>query len=172
LGFYVNGSRVGGFDTSGNLTANGQFNGAGTGLTGTAASLSIGGNAATATNATNATNATYSTTQSAGTNNTTIATTAFATSVANGLFSAVHNPSRALNTTYTNSTGKPMFVVVYASTGGANSLTFYINGGAVSAWGEGNGYVGTYHISAIVPAGATYEVGSSGGSLANWTEIY
>jgi hypothetical protein len=33
------------------------LNGAGTGLTGTASSLSIGGNAATATSATNATNA-------------------------------------------------------------------------------------------------------------------
>lgn len=43
LGFYVVGSRVGGFDASGNLTANGQFNGSGAGLTGTASSLSIGG---------------------------------------------------------------------------------------------------------------------------------
>lgn len=37
------------------ITASTQFTGAGTGLTGTAASLSIGGNAATATQATNAT---------------------------------------------------------------------------------------------------------------------
>jgi hypothetical protein len=56
------------------------FNGAGTGLTGTAAGLSIGGNAATATTATNAinaVNATTSTTQAPGTSNTSIATTAF-----------------------------------------------------------------------------------------------
>jgi len=38
------------------ITANTQFTGAGTGLTGTATSLSIGGNAATATSATTATN--------------------------------------------------------------------------------------------------------------------
>ena len=43
--------------SSGVLTA-GSFTGAGTGLTGTASSLSIGGNAATATSATNSTNAT------------------------------------------------------------------------------------------------------------------
>lgn len=57
---------------------------AGTGLTGTAAALSIGGNAATATNATNAVNVTgtiasavTATTQTAGDNSTKVATTAF-----------------------------------------------------------------------------------------------
>ena len=57
---------------------------AGTGLTGTASALSIGGNAATATNATNATNVTgtiasavTATTQTAGDNSTKVATTAF-----------------------------------------------------------------------------------------------
>jgi microcystin-dependent protein len=76
------------------ITASTQFTGPGTGLTGTAASLSIGGNAATATNSTNSTNATNltgsgtisstttGTTQAPGTNNTTIATTAFV--LANG----------------------------------------------------------------------------------------
>ena len=48
-------------DTSGNLTVTGQYNGSGAGLTGTASSLSIGGNAATATLATNATTATTTT---------------------------------------------------------------------------------------------------------------
>jgi hypothetical protein len=66
------------------ITASTQFTGPGTGLTGTAASLSIGGNAATATNATNAATVTTTvasgatgTTQAVGTNNTTLATTAF-----------------------------------------------------------------------------------------------
>jgi hypothetical protein len=48
---------AGTFTWSGQMTAT-QFNGSGAGLTGTASSLSIGGNAATATNATNATNVT------------------------------------------------------------------------------------------------------------------
>jgi hypothetical protein len=70
------------------ITASTQFTGPGTGLTGTAASLSIGGNAATATNATNAATVTTTvasgatgTTQAVTTNNTTIATTAFVRSI-------------------------------------------------------------------------------------------
>jgi hypothetical protein len=70
------------------ITASTQFTGPGTGLTGTAASLNIGGNAATATNATNAATVTTTvasgatgTTQAVTTNNTTIATTAFVRSI-------------------------------------------------------------------------------------------
>ena len=58
-------------------------NGVLTNCTGTAAGLSIGGNAATATNATNAVN---STTQATGTNNTTIATTAFVQTALQALY--------------------------------------------------------------------------------------
>lgn len=56
----INGTTIGGTVagavTGTTITANTQFTGAGTGLTGTATSLSIGGNAATATSATTATN--------------------------------------------------------------------------------------------------------------------
>jgi hypothetical protein len=56
----LNGTTIGGTTagavTGTTVTANTQFTGAGTGLTGTATSLSIGGNAATATLATTATN--------------------------------------------------------------------------------------------------------------------
>jgi hypothetical protein len=56
----INGTTIGGSTaaavTGTTITANTQFTGAGTGLTGTATSLSIGGNAATATSATAATN--------------------------------------------------------------------------------------------------------------------
>jgi hypothetical protein len=54
----ISGSTVGGST----ITASVQFTGPGTGLTGTATSLSIGGNAATATTATTATSATTATT--------------------------------------------------------------------------------------------------------------
>jgi hypothetical protein len=54
----ISGSTVGGST----ITASTQFDGPGTGLTGTATSLSIGGNAATATTATTATSATTATT--------------------------------------------------------------------------------------------------------------
>lgn len=56
----IDGTTIGGSSagavTGTTITANTQFTGAGTGLTGTATSLSIGGNAATATSATTATN--------------------------------------------------------------------------------------------------------------------
>ena len=56
----INGTTIGGSTaaavTGTTITANTQFTGAGTGLTGTATTLSIGGNAATATSATTATN--------------------------------------------------------------------------------------------------------------------
>lgn len=56
----IDGTTIGGTTagavTGTTITANTQFTGAGTGLTGTATSLSIGGNAATATSATTATN--------------------------------------------------------------------------------------------------------------------
>lgn len=56
----INGTIIGGTTaaavTGTTITANTQFTGSGTGLTGTATSLSIGGNAATATSATTATN--------------------------------------------------------------------------------------------------------------------
>ena len=56
----INGTTIGGSTaaaiTGTTITANTQFTGAGMGLTGTATSLSIGGNAATATSATTATN--------------------------------------------------------------------------------------------------------------------
>jgi len=58
----ISGSTVGGTT----ITASTQFSGPGTGLTGTATSLSIGGNAATATSATSATTATTATNLAGG----------------------------------------------------------------------------------------------------------
>jgi len=72
----INGTTIGGstaaagtFTTLGGttITASTQFTGPGTGLTGTAAGLSIGGNAATATLATSATSATTATTATSAT---------------------------------------------------------------------------------------------------------
>ena len=69
------------------ITASSQFTGPGTGITGTAAGLSIGGNAATATTvSTTVASGATGTTQTAGDNSTKMATTAYvATAVTNGL---------------------------------------------------------------------------------------
>jgi len=66
----IDGATIGGTTagavTGTTITANTQFTGSGAGLTGTAASLSIGGNAATATSATSATSATTATNLAGG----------------------------------------------------------------------------------------------------------
>lgn len=260
---------------------------AGTGLTGTASALSIGGNAATATNATNATNVTgtiasavTATTQTAGDNSTKVATTAFVRSVGpsyggitgfsanttltstnygnfiyvqgtftltlpvadaanigrtitcygyaaasvtvatqssqllyyqgtNTATSAVMigvgdtvtfvnysgtawmamganalgtgqtysnvTGSRVLGTTYTNTSGKPIFVIAYITFGGgAGAYNFTVAGSAVGTitGSQANGALPT--IGGIVPTGATYSVSFSSGSvgtLTSWTEL-
>jgi hypothetical protein len=128
------------------ITATSQFSGPGTGLTGTASGLSIGGSAATASTATTATNATNltgsgtisstttGTTQALGTNNTTIATTAFA--LANGL---------------------PSGCIVLWS-GSVASIP--------SGWYLCNGANGTPNLqnSFVVGAGSTYAVAATGGT--------
>jgi hypothetical protein len=118
------------------ITASTQFSGPGTGLTGTASSLTVGA----ATNATNvvsggtiASNVT-GTTQALGTNNTTIATTAFA--LANGI------PSGA--------------IVMWS--GSIASIP--------SGWLLCNGASGTPDLRDrfVVGAGSTYAVAATGGS--------
>jgi len=94
------------------ITASSQFSGPGTGLTGTASSLNIGGNAATATSATTATTATTAatvsttvasgavgTTQVSSTNNTQIATTAFVQAVVRALYpiGSIYSSTSATN---------------------------------------------------------------------------
>jgi hypothetical protein len=149
---------------SGTATAT-TFSGAGTSLTGTAASLSIGGNAATATNATNATNATTSTTQSNGNNSTSIATTAYVQNMGLGWGQSWANVtgSRSAGTTYTNSTGKPIVVVI--GIGDDNQSAYiYVNGVATAKFG--------YQISAttVVPNGSTYYI-DGGVTFGLWSEL-
>ena len=79
------------------------------------------------------------------------------------------NPSRGLNVTYTNSTGKPIMVSV--RTGSAsNTITtsyLYVNGVAVAANGSQGGNVNG--VIAIVPNGSTYY--ATGYSLSAWFEL-
>ena len=90
-------------------------------------------------------------------------------SLSGGAFRNV-TASRALNTVYTNSSGRPMEVLVtMSSTGGA-----YFQG-AIS----GNIFVGAYVPVAglsfggsfIVPPGDTYSILTSNGTLTSWYEI-
>ena len=83
--------------------------------------------------------------------------------------------SRAINTTYTNSTGKPIFVQIYCSMTTA-SVNWGItidgtrrSGQRADVW-TGNSY---NTVQAIIPNGSTYSVGALAGSiiLSTWHEL-
>ena len=69
--------------------------------------------------------------------------------------------SRVLGTTYTNSTGKPIMVVIY----GGGASTFNINGTMMFTTPSGSVY-----LSVIVPNESTYML-STGGSFTRWVEL-
>jgi hypothetical protein len=114
----------------------------GTNITGTAAGLSIGGNAATATSAANA----------LGVGQTWQDVTA----------------SRAASTTYTNSTGRPIFISVRMEQDDG-TLNLTVDGLMIGRTGYTAGPV-NYTLTAIVPAGSTYLVTTTGGTLF-WYEL-
>jgi hypothetical protein len=76
--------------------------------------------------------------------------------------------SRALSTTYTNSTGKPIFVSVMA--GGNSTLQAYVNGAEIQRCVFTITSTNT-NVAFIVPDGSTYSVTSSASGLILWTEL-
>ncbi len=72
--------------------------------------------------------------------------------------------SRSSNTTYTNTTGKPIQVAV---TTDFSISYFYIDGNQVSVTGDGNNNITATHIF-IIPNGSTY---SFSGRLKKWWEL-
>ena len=159
----------------------------GTGASGTWG-ISISGNAATATSATFATTATTATTATNATNATTAATAnavaAGAVGVAGLATAAIPigasqtwqdvTASRAINVTYTNSTGRPIMVSTYAYYSTNQYMELKVDGisVALAGWSAfGSGYVGGT-VSAIVPAGSSYIAVSTGVSIIQkWAEL-
>ncbi|MFA8336411.1 hypothetical protein [Burkholderia cenocepacia] len=100
-------------------------------------------------------------------------------SIGNGA-TVLSTPSRVVGTTYTNSTGRPLFVLIYAGSGNGNNTNgsgyaLSVNGVVVSGlFGPiTNGVSISGAISAIVPPGATYVLNNTGLGLAafsSWTE--
>ena len=74
--------------------------------------------------------------------------------------------SRSIGTTYTNSSGKPIFVVVNTSSGTATTLT--VDSVVAGRYSQSSGGLGS-QIVAIVPTGSSYV--ASGGTLNNWAEL-
>ena len=73
--------------------------------------------------------------------------------------------SRSLGTVYTNTTGKPIQVVVTCAA--SNALTFSI-GGAVVAQATYGSSSPANSVSLIIPNGVTYSVA---GSISKWWEL-
>ena len=81
--------------------------------------------------------------------------------------------SRALGTTYTNSTGKPIMVSVVSTKINTTTLTAVVSGVTV-AIESGTGATANANATLcfIVPNGATYSVSNSGASTLNaWAEL-
>jgi hypothetical protein len=73
--------------------------------------------------------------------------------------------SRAYGTTYTNSTGKPIQILVANSTY-SSYISISINGSTITSGGIGGG-----NLSTIIPNGSTYNVTVNTGSLSSWAEL-
>lgn len=82
--------------------------------------------------------------------------------------------SRAFNTTYTNTTGRPIAVAVtgYSSAGSGMAVVALVNGSQVYRGSWGYGASTPNAVFFIVPPGATYSVAPNGsGSLESWAEL-
>lgn len=82
--------------------------------------------------------------------------------------------ARALNTIYTNSTGRPISVSVTLYDNGAYGSTMYVNGVLIGWWDQPTSIA--YTQTFVVPAGATYMVsgnaGAAGGNTIHyWSEL-
>lgn len=116
-----------------------------------------------------------------GTNTTQVATTSFVQdAVFAGTFSQSWQDvkaSRAINTTYTNNTGRPIGVSIAIANTVANSTVsadLVVNGASIalnSNIAAGNVGFTTVPVFGIVPAGQTYSVSVTQGSLSRWLEL-
>lgn len=84
--------------------------------------------------------------------------------------------SRALDTTYTNTTGRPILVnvgVYNATTAGGIVVSVTVNGVLVSESGDNSAVTTTrFTVSAVVPDGGTYSVTASTGDVISlWVEL-
>lgn len=77
--------------------------------------------------------------------------------------------SRAVATTYTNTTGRPIYLQVSTISGGDTSVSVTINGLQLFL-GRNSVSGGQPYGSVLIPAGATYNVTNSG-SLGTWYEL-
>jgi hypothetical protein len=143
-------------------------------LTGFAAKTAPTGDVVGTTDTQSLTNKT-ATTQSNGDNSTKLATTAYVQNMGLGLSQTWTDvtASRAFSTTYTNTTGKPIQVIVECTTSGFGGGVFLTVGGQSLPYAFFySGAVQGFSTAAIVPPGATYVAGAYGTvSFSRWFEL-
>jgi len=80
--------------------------------------------------------------------------------------------SRARNTTYTNSTNRPIMVNVTSPAAASAGFILVVNGVTVGVTSSSNAYYPVSTTSAIVPAGGTYSITTSQTpGFSNWYEL-
>ena len=86
--------------------------------------------------------------------------------------------SRTSGTTYTNSTGRPIFVSIQINTNasGAAYVNFSVDGTNFGYWGQGSGgspsTLYSTFCTQVIPSGSTYTATSTGNvTIAQWFEL-
>lgn len=112
-------------------------------------------------------------TQATGDSSTKIANTAFVANTSLGIGQTLQDvkASRAIGTTYTNTTGKPIVVSIsFQSTAEINAAIFYM--GALVFGQSSGGFTGAiFNVCAIVPPGGTYRVTTDFANVIYWAEL-
>lgn len=90
-----------------------------------------------------------------------------------GINQSYTSPSRAIGTTYTNTTSSPIWVSVVATkASGFGGLYLDVNGIRVQAQAHDPDSGSLYFtVSSIIPPGNTYLVSASSMTLVSWTEL-
>lgn len=80
--------------------------------------------------------------------------------------------SRTLGTNFTNTTGKPIYIAVAATSTASAGVALTVNGIVLVGAGQGTASL-SLAVSAIIPPGAVYQVAIAGGTptLTNWSEL-
>jgi hypothetical protein len=79
--------------------------------------------------------------------------------------------SRALGTTYYNTTGKPIFVKACSTGTTSSAITIVVNGVTMPAWIVNSASAAAANDSVLVPPSNSYVITMSTGTLATWAEL-
>jgi hypothetical protein len=77
--------------------------------------------------------------------------------------------SRSPGTTYTNTTGRSIQLMILVADSGSDGITFTINGITLSRGNLPN--QGADYISLIIPSGSTYRLVVGSNSITKWLEL-